>query len=50
MLGDRFAEGASAAGYGSAEMGMVYVLEGILLLLGIVIVRYLLTGMKIAER
>ena len=50
LLGDRFAEGAPAAGYGSAEMGMVYVLEGILLLLGIVIVRYLLTGMKIAER
>lgn len=43
VLGPYAAEGAPNAGTGTAELGMIYVLEGILLLLGIVFVRYFLT-------
>ena len=43
VLGERTVEGAPFSGYGTAEMGMFYFLEGIVLLLGFVFIRYFLT-------
>ena len=37
---------AARSGYSSAELGMIYVFEGILLLLGLVFVRYFLTDKR----
>lgn len=43
VLGERSVEGAPASSYGTAELGLFYVLEGIILLLGFIFVRYSLT-------
>lgn len=43
ILGDYSVEGAPSSGYGTAELGMLYVLEAILFLLGFVFIRYFLT-------
>lgn len=45
-LGDYSVDGAPSASYGTAELGLFYVLEGIVVLLGIVFVRHFLTDVK----
>ena len=47
---DRVVQGAPAAGYGTAELGMVYVVEGIILLVGFVFIRYLLDDIRRKNR
>lgn len=47
VLGAHCVEGAPASGTGTAELGMFYVLEAIIILLGIVFVRYFLIGKKV---
>ncbi len=46
ILGDYSVDGAPLASYGTAELGLFYVLEGIVVLLGIVFVRHFLTDVK----
>lgn len=46
ILGIRYADGALNSGTNTAELGMLYVLEAIIILLGIVFVRYFLTSDK----
>lgn len=47
VLGVRYVEGAPNSGTSTAELGMFYVLEAIVILLGIVFIRYFLTGGKV---
>lgn len=46
ILGDYSVDGAPTASYGTAELGLFYVLEGIIVLLGIVFVRYFLADIQ----
>ncbi len=46
MLGEYTVDGAPSSGYGTAELGMLYVLEAILLLLGFVFIRYFLSEVR----
>ncbi len=52
ILGIHYVEGAPNSGTGTAELGLFYVFEAIIILLGIVFIRYFLTSekMKQAER
>lgn len=44
ILGNHYVEGAPNSGTGTAELGMLYTFEVIIILLGIVFIRYFLTG------
>lgn len=46
VLGAKCVEGAPNSGTSSAELGMFYVLEAIIILLGIIFIRYFLTDVK----
>lgn len=47
VLGSRHVEGAPNSGTGTAELGLFYVFEAIIILLGIVFIRYFLTDEKV---
>lgn len=47
VLGAHCAEGAPNSGTGTAELGMFYVFEAVIILLGIVFIRYFLTDGKV---
>lgn len=49
VLGVMVVEGAPNSGTSSAELGMFYVLEAIIILLGIIFIRYFLTGAKVKQ-
>lgn len=46
VLGDYSVDGAPSSSYGTAELGLIYVLEGIIVLVGIVFTRYFLTDIQ----
>ena len=50
VLGEHFVEGAPNAGGGTAELGLFYVCEGIIILLGIVFVRFFLSDAVLKKK